>query len=212
MNFFKRNKKKKPMVDFDPDETTWLCRKCKTFNRMSYRFCPMCGESRDRRPVWKDTGIVTEQNVVKDETLAYLDKIGLRHLADRVFTITVVIDGKKVAIELTGRQKSGDALEKLQELKHLPEGHYRFKDWPPAQPIIGPWYHHVSACVCELPARELHVEKYDIDDIVCLYGCPNVKSTDGLDLHGRLRLEVVDYGENGGLHVENIVLGSDPPL
>lgn len=197
MKFFKRNKKKQSKIDFDPEETAWFCNKCTTINKMSYRFCPMCGEPRDRRPVWTDTEIAAEQKIVKDETLDYLDKIGLRHLADRVFIIPVVINNKKkVAIELTGRQKSGDALEKLRELKYLPEGDYRFTDWPIVQPVIGSWYHHESACVCELPARELHVEEYDIDVIDCLYGCPNVKSIDGLYLHERLCVEVVDYGES----------------
>lgn len=135
--------------------------------------------------------------VISDATSAYLEELGLLHLANQVFTITIKIDRRYVALELLGWQNSADAIRKLRETGYLPQGGYLFKDWPKAQPAFGPGRRQISACVCELPTRTLHIEKDDSwTHMPVLYGCPNAKSMDYSALHRRMRLEVVDYEQN----------------
>ena len=131
---------------------------------------------------------------IDDETTAYLEKIGRLDQAQKWFDVRIAVPGKTepVTIRLTGASRSRDALARLYEMGYLISlGNYRFNDWPSADPVIGPWYHHVSACVCELTDRIYHIEEYSFDDIQPMYGCPNVFEQTDLSL--KKTVEVVDY-------------------
>lgn len=183
----------------DPDETAYLCNVCGRTNPMSFKFCPECGTPRfGRKDSNSDTN--TELRAKKpepeDEISAYLRKRGLLALADQMVDVHVMLpDHSIVTISLKGRQNAHDALQSLYlngYLYHIRD--FRFNDWPTADPCIGPWYHHVNACACELdPNRIYHLETYDLDDIRCLYGCPNSKTIEHSPVLNQVSVKVVDY-------------------
>lgn len=175
---------------------------CGRFNPMSFRYCPNCGTKRYSEEKFSATEI---QNIPynkaedfsrEDEITEYLRKRNLLHLADKRYLISVRLEnGNIVTVPLTGRQTSSDALRYLQNRGFLSKNkEYKFRNWPKADPCIGPWYQHVSACVCELSPNIIYmVERLEREDMVCLYGCPNAKAIIQGKRLKHVRIEVVDY-------------------
>lgn len=117
----------------------------------------------------------TQRPDPRAEALEYLTQIGRQNDADKRWTLRVILpDGSQAELELSGWQRAGDALAALQAQGFIgAKEPIRFADWPTADPRIGPWARHMSACVCELESRTLTLETFDPNYIVCLYGCPN---------------------------------------
>lgn len=131
---------------------------------------------------------------IDEETIYYLNKIGLLDKAEILFKVRIAMPRRKrpVTIELPGASRSNDALSRLRELNFLDDNlDYRFRDWPQAVPIISSRYHHVSACVCELPDHIYHIEEYDFRDMQELYGCPNIYEL--MNHVPKKSIEVIDY-------------------
>lgn len=182
------------------DDTVYICNVCYASNRFSYNFCNNCGNNLKPRPIPPIPCTPPTPSKSDDERNTnekYLSEIGLLHLSEEMFEINIEIEGKRIKIQLKGYQRSGDALAKLRELGFLQnDKSWRFKNWPRANPCIGPFYHHVSACVCELGKNCVYyIESYDISDISVLYGCPNPSSINYKSRLDMACVEVVDYGK-----------------
>lgn len=183
---------------------SYVCRSCGKRNPSHNTQCQYCGAARSASLEGFSVGGAkpnsgffgeTEDNP-GDDVLAYLEKIGMLQCADREYQIKIQLeDGQIVSVPLLGRHRSNDAMEYLRVNGYLvPFYTFRFANWPDADPCIGPWYHHISACACELREdRIYHLERYDSDDIRMLYGCPNPRT----DAYGKVldqaRIVVVDY-------------------
>ena len=167
---------------------------------MSFKYCPYCGTERFSKPKINPVEIPKHEEQdfsPKDEITVYLGKLNLLHLADKQYQIYIQLEnGTTVKVRLIGRQNSNDALKYLRDAGLLRvDEPYHFLDWPSANPCIGPWYHHVSACVCELNSNNIyHVVRTKYDDmIVSLYGCPNSKSITTHTVLDQVKVEIIDY-------------------
>lgn len=211
--FFAKNNEKTGIRrnerDFEGD-TIGRCSRCGQFFPLKYAFCPYCGKrmrninylDRDADVLNTEQCFKTEAYEIPEERLHYLQECGLLEYAHKVYTITVVLEGEGNAITLRmqGWKNSDDAIQILNENGIVSRSaRWRFSDWPNANPTIGPWYRHCSACVCELNSFVLHLERYDItlreEDIRTLYGCPNSATIDYAGLEDRMMLKVVQYGK-----------------
>ena len=191
---------KRQTDEYDEETTGYVCNVCGRFNPTEYLFCPKCGTERFADSVIEENAhsiFCNEQWPTEPQnTREYLDRLGLLEQANKTFTIHVcLVNGGIIDISLSGSQSSQDALEVLQTLGYISDSqNVRFKDWPRANPVYGRMHHHASACVCELEKGiTLHLEEYSIEDMVCLYGCPNPKSFDYDDRLTHCKVEVVDY-------------------
>lgn len=190
---------KEQVTNTSSDETGYVCNFCGRFNPMSFKFCPDCGNERFTRPNIQAVEIPqpkVQDTVPEDETTVYLRKIGLLHLANKQYQIQIQLEnGALVKVPLIGRQNSNDVLTYLRDRQILSKDvTYKFPNWPNADPCIGPWYHHVRACVCELDTSKIYrVESLEMHDMRLLYGCPNAKAIIQESVLDRARVELVDY-------------------
>ena len=205
--FFRKTRKAEAVKNsdyLDFNETGYVCNSCGQFNPMRFKFCPNCGTERFKQEKPGNASVIGRKIELprpisaepKDEILSYLEKIGLLQCAEQQYCIRVQLEnGSVVSIPVIGRMNSNDALRYLRNNAYIQANvEYRFSDWPKADPCIGPWYHHVSACVCELDEdRIYHVESFLEDDIITLYGCPNPKSIGFGKLSDYVEMVVVDY-------------------
>lgn len=195
----KRDKKRNTASAEKSDENGYICSGCGRFNPKSYKFCPNCG----MKLLSEFNSANTEMQNYKiddfcqeDETTVYLRKMNLLHLAGKQYLINVRLEDRNiVTIPLTGRQNSNDALQYLQNKGFLSKNkRYQFTNWPQANPCIGPWYQHASACVCELSSDIIYsVNHLEMEDIRMLYGCPNAKSIVQSTILDQVHVEVIDY-------------------
>lgn len=204
-DFFKKSDRKsfaETSRSKENEYTMQLCSVCGKSFRLTYKYCPYCGTlssfyqndhlKKESLSFKLDTNLPAPN--IDNETLIYLQKLGLLDKAQQLFKVRIAVPGqtKPVVLQLFGANRSNDALNCLYEINYLNKNlSYRFTDWPNADPVIGPWYHHVSACVCELPDCIYHVENYDARNIQVLYGCPNI-----LALEHQVpekTIEVIDY-------------------
>lgn len=183
------------------DETGYFCTGCGRFNPMRYNFCPDCGTERFAKSQPSVGQIPTDRQKIvynpQNEISEYLNKRGLLHLADRQFNVSVELEnGEIVTIQLLGKQNSNDVLNCLRNMGLLRTNMlYRLPDWPDADPCLGPWYHHVGSCVCELNQSHVyHVQSLgEGSRAITLYGCPNSKSVVQGTILSRMKVEVMDY-------------------
>ena len=175
------------------------CSICGWINPSSNVFCPNCGKRLKTIPYYDDIEIPKSKNQnssSEDKISEYLSKRNLLQFADKQYQIKVKLRvGHIVKIQLIGNQNSNDALKILRDKGLLSKDfEYRFANWPSANPVIGPWYHHVSACVCELnPDTVYKVEKIKQINSRMLYGCPNSKSIEKGNILNYVKVEIVDY-------------------
>ena len=115
-------------------------------------------------------------DIIPEYNLRYLKTIHQLKKGREDYQVEVVVQPDvRVLLNLKGWQNSTDALKMLREM-NLAGDNQRFSDWPEADPASGPDYHHRSALVCELrKGMTYHVEYYDFDRVVELYGCPNAR-------------------------------------
>lgn len=197
--FFKKEKQEEHITNATFDETGYVCNVCGKFNPMSFKYCPYCGTERFSEPKINHVEIPKPKEQVyspKDEITVYLGKLNLLHLADKQYQIYIQLEnGTTEKVLLIGRQNSNDALKYLRDSGLLrADEQYYFLDWPSADPCIGPWHHHVSACVCELNSNSIyHVVRIKNDDMRMLYGCPNSKSITMHTVLDQVKVEIIDY-------------------
>lgn len=183
------------------EQTGIFCYKCGKLNPRSFNFCPKCGTACNANSQTQTSVNQHNASVVppqEDETTAYLRKIGLLHLADKQYLIKFMLEnGNIVTVPLYGKERSNDVLQYLRSTDILSKNsYYYFPNWPTAQSCIGPWYHHESACVCELdPDICYSIESIDITRIRYLYGCPNPKHLIESSVLDRVNVEVIEYEE-----------------
>lgn len=201
MGIFKKNKAK-IAANMLTDDTGYVCATCGRFNPMEFNFCPICGTKRfstsnNDYQIPKYNPIDENKTVFPtDETVEYLRKMNLQHLADKQYEISVQLpNGYRVMVPLIGKQNSNDALKYLCSIGLLSnEETYRFTNWPTANPCIGPWFHNISAFVCELSLDTIYcIETLKMEDIKCLYGCPNPKSIIKSTVLDNVKVEIIDY-------------------
>ena len=106
-----------------------------------------------------------------------LSELGLWYLADKEYVITVRIaeTGQAVSIKMKGWQNHNDIIDYLKNNGFLNQKKcYKFVDWPHS---AGGVSHLDMAYICELKEREFTLIEYEkLDNMVCLYGCPNAKT------------------------------------
>ena len=114
---------------------------------------------------------------IPEYNLRYLKDIHQLKEGNKDYRIEVAVQPEvKITLEMKGWQTSDDAMKMLGEM-NLVGDRQRFKDWPKANPASGPGIHHRSALVCELDNKmTYHIELYNPNRMVCLYGCPNART------------------------------------
>ena len=185
-------------------ETEVLCGGCMRFIKASYNYCPYCGKKSgiyqnskmQEDPVFPNPEYNRAIDNIDKVTLNYLEKIGRIDEATKLFDVRIAVPWARrpITIRLLGANNSNNALHliyKMEEVRRDPALSLRFTDWPSANPIFRPDYHHVSACVCELPDRVYHVEEYAHRPFALLYGCPNIRVLD--NQIPEKAVEVIDY-------------------
>ena len=203
-NFFNRKLRADKTTSHAEDEDTiQICRSCGKVFKMYYRYCPYCGiqsdlfksRENDKEDVLSNPrNMVPQISSIDEMSISYLKSIGLLDQAQKLFNVRISLPNREdsIMIQLTGASRSNDALACLREMNYLStNGDYKFTDWPHANPVIGPGYHLVSACVCELPNRVYHIIEYCPMVIQELYGCPSVFEQNDPTL--RKTVEVIDY-------------------
>lgn len=201
--FFKKEKQKEHMPKAKVDENGYICKGCGVFNPMSFKYCPYCGTKQFSDSVIpsapaKNSAFQDDEPTIpmEDETTRYLRKMNLLHLADQQFGVTVQLEnGKRVVVSLPGRQRSDDVLKILHDKGVISyQKTYRFTNWPSANPCIGPAYHLISACVCELnPKNIYYLRSIGMEGMRMLYGCPNSKSVTEHNVLDHVKVEIIDY-------------------
>lgn len=188
LNIFE--KRRKNTSNNISDEIGYICSECGRENPINFKYCPHCGTKNSAKTIIHKKSMSTPE----DKISVYLKKIGLLNCAEQQYLIKVQIENRIVSIPLLGKQNRSDALRYLKDRSLIDsDDKYHFCDWPNAKPCIGPYYHHVGACVCELNMNLVyHVERNE-QEIAFLYGCPNSKIINNCSVLDNIKIEVVDY-------------------